>query len=78
MVEIVERVARRDWFIEDQQGNRQDVHAGKSYTTTRNVKDGKVVLFSSFWVPVPLDVFQESVCSHCGSPVNGGCSDGSR
>lgn len=71
MVAIVERTAHRDWFVEDQDGNRQDVHAGESYTTTRTVwEDGTVTLFSRFWVRVPLDVFKEPVCSHCGSPIH--------
>ena len=74
-MQVVERTARRDWFIEDQEGNRQDVYAGKSYTTTRSIwPDGTVTLFSSFWVRVPADVFEEQICSHCGSPL--GKSDG--
>lgn len=69
MVDIVERMAARDWFVEDQQGNRQDVKRGKSYTTTKEAKDGQVILFSSYWVRVPLDVFAEPAdvieCPHC-------------
>lgn len=69
-MQVVERTARRDWFIEAENGDRQDVHAGKSYTTTRSIwPDGTVTLFSGFWVRVPIDVFEEPVCKHCGSPL---------
>jgi hypothetical protein len=59
MVDTVEREAARDWFIADKFGNRQDVISGRKYTTTRWLHDDadEVMLFSSFWVWVPADVF---------------------
>jgi hypothetical protein len=70
MVAIVERKAVCNWFIEDQEGNRQDVIAGKEYTTTRAVHDdGTVTLFSSYWVRVPISVFGGNACEHCGTPL---------
>lgn len=74
MVDVVERTAGRDWFIEDLEGNRQDVVAGKCYTTTKNTLKGgdEVMLFSRFWVRVPLAVFADPIalyCSWCGQRV---------
>lgn len=58
MVDVVERIAQRDWYIEDSFGQRQDVFAGKSYDTTKKVwDDGTVTLFNRFWVRVPAEVF---------------------
>lgn len=58
MVDVVERSALRDWHIEDNHGNRQEVFAGKEYHTTRRVyDDGTVMLFNRFWVRVPAEVF---------------------
>lgn len=58
MVATVRRVANRDWHVEDRRGNRQDVHAGKDYETTKDVfDDGTVILFNRFWVRVPAEVF---------------------
>ena len=73
MVAVVERVAIRDWHIEAENGDRQEVKAGQSYTTTLNPVNGFVVLFSSFWVKVPIDVFAEIEntmrCPKCHSHI---------
>jgi hypothetical protein len=71
MVDIVERMAIRDWAIQASNGDRQEVHKGQSYTTTQRVKDGMVTLFNRFWVPVPLSVFETpAACPHCGGELS--------
>jgi len=67
MVAIVERMAIRDWSIEAQNGDHQDIRKGQTYTTIEDIHDDNTItVFSRFWVRVPLNVFQlPTVCPHC-------------
>lgn len=57
MAQTFNRICLRDWSIEAQNGDRLDLKRGKEYLTSAPRPDGNVVVFSTFWVPVPLDVF---------------------
>ena len=50
------RICIKDHIIEAQNGDRLELKRGKEYTTSPE-KDGKVIVFSRFWVPVPTDIF---------------------
>lgn len=58
MAKVYERICLRDWFIEDQAGNRQECKRGKTYTTSRPHDDGTVTVFSSYWVRAPQEIFE--------------------
>lgn len=45
-----------DWSITAENGNHFEVCRGKEYTTS-DVKEGNVVVFGRFWVPVPVANF---------------------
>lgn len=61
------RIAIKDWSITTERGDHFEIEAGKEYTTS-DVRDkgdsGEyVVVFSTFWVQVPRDVFgEEATC----------------
>jgi hypothetical protein len=57
-MEVYERICLKDWHIEAENGDRQELKRGKSYTTTASHDDGTVIVFSRFWVRAPLDVFE--------------------
>ena len=69
MADVVKRVAVRNWFIEAENGDRQEIYEGKAYTTTRKESDDHVTVLNKFWVKVPLDVFAPLTatqqCPHC-------------
>ena len=50
------RICVKTWNIEAQNGDYFKVERGKEYTTSEE-KDGHVVVFSNFWVPVPVECF---------------------
>jgi len=50
------RICIQDWSIEAQNGDRLDLKRGKEYTTSPE-KNGRVIVFSSFWVPAPVSIF---------------------
>jgi len=56
-MKVYERICLRDWFVEAENGDRQDLKRGKTYTTSAS-KDGEVTVFSSFWVKAPIDIFE--------------------
>lgn len=51
------RICLKDWHIEAQNGDRQELKRGKCYTTLAS-KHGKVMVFSTFWVSAPIEVFE--------------------
>lgn len=57
-MKIYERICLKDWHIEAQNGDRQDLTRGKTYTTSASMDDGTVTVFSSFWVQAPIDIFE--------------------
>jgi hypothetical protein len=67
MVDVVERIARKDWEITAENGDHFAVKPGKAYTTTvQPYEDGTVTVFSNFWVRVPFDVFADPAYSSAG------------
>ena len=50
------RICIKDWNVTADNGDFFKVERGKEYITS-DVDEGKVVVFSNFWVPVPVDVF---------------------
>lgn len=57
-MKVYDRICLKNWFIEAENGDRLELHRGKSYTTSASQPDGTVTVFSRFWVTVPLDVFE--------------------
>ena len=55
---VYERICLKDWYVEAQNGDRQDLKRGKTYTTSASNEDGEVQVFSSFWVYAPIDIFE--------------------
>lgn len=67
MVDVVERIARKDWEVTARNGDHFAVKNGKTYTTTKRPSDdGTVTVFSSYWVRVPFDVFADPAYSELG------------
>jgi len=57
-MKVYERICLKDWHIEAQNGDRQDLKRGKTYTTSASNEDGEVQVFSSFWVYAPIGIFE--------------------
>ena len=58
-MKVYERICLRDWFVEAENGDRQECKRGKTYTTgAPRASDNTVVVFSSFWVRAPADIFE--------------------
>jgi hypothetical protein len=51
------RIAINDWEVTAENGNHFKVVRGQEYITGPKNEDGHVIVFSSFWVPVPVSVF---------------------
>lgn len=56
-MEVFTAVCIEDWHIEAENGDRQDCKKGERYTISAPRKDGTVTVFSSFWVPAPIGIF---------------------
>ena len=50
------RICLKDYTVEAQNGDKLELKRGKEYTTSEENND-KVVVFSNFWVPVPVNIF---------------------
>jgi hypothetical protein len=57
MVETVQRTAVSPFEITDETGAHWALDVGKSYTTNKWLVDGKVFVFSSYWLTVPPEHF---------------------
>jgi hypothetical protein len=58
MVDVVEQLCIKSWKITAENGDHFKVEQGRTYTTTVPKDDKKtVVVFSSYWVPVPKEHF---------------------
>jgi len=51
------RICIADFTLEAKNGDKLELKRGKEYTTSAEREDGKVVVFSNFWAPVPVDIF---------------------
>lgn len=50
------RICIKDYTIEDQEGTTFTINRGEEYTTSRE-EDNKVMVFSTYWVWVPSNIF---------------------
>lgn len=50
------RICICDHEVKAENGDCLSLKRGKEYLTSRE-QDGKVVVFSTFWVPVPVELF---------------------
>ena len=50
------RICIKDFEVKDGAGNVFEVKRGKEYLTS-DVDNNHVVVFSDYWVPIPVDVF---------------------
>ena len=57
-MKVYERICLKDWHIQAENGDRQDLKRGKTYTTGASREDGTVEVFSTFWVGAPIDIFE--------------------
>ena len=55
---VYQRICLKDWHIEAQNGDRQDIERGKTYTTSASNDKGEVKVFSTFWVNAPISIFE--------------------
>ena len=51
------RICIEDSFIESENGERQELKRGQEYITGPIREDGKVIVFSTWWVPFPVVLF---------------------
>jgi len=56
-VTTFQRICIQDWEVTAENGDHFKVNRGKEYITSAVNKDGQVVVFGGFWVPVPVSVF---------------------
>jgi len=57
-MKVVRRVCIKNYVVEAQNGDRQEVVRGREYITTTDPDEyGNVVVFSTFWVRMPVDFF---------------------
>lgn len=54
---VLRRLCIRDWSVTAESGDHFEVKVGELYATSAAVKDGKVTVFSTYWVPVPAECF---------------------
>ena len=54
------RICIKDYELEAQNGDRLELERGHEYITS-DEENGKVVVFTNFWVGVPADLFAGSV-----------------
>jgi len=63
-MKVFSRICLKDYTVEAQNGDKLELKRGREYTTSEENND-KVVVFSNFWVPVPVNIFggEEILCS---------------
>lgn len=59
MIDVVQRKCREAFSITAQNGDHFEIKPGNQYTTSLEGKDGKVMVFTNFWVRVPLKYFEK-------------------
>jgi len=55
-METFNRICIKDYHIKDSIGQQFDLKRGKEYLTSRD-EDGLVMVFSNYWVKVPVELF---------------------
>ena len=51
------RICIKDYCIEAENGDKLELKRGKEYLTSDIKQGSQVVVFSTFWVPVPMELF---------------------
>jgi len=51
------RICIQNYFVEAKNGDRLDLYRGKEYLTSDVDDKNEVIVFSQFWVPVPISIF---------------------
>jgi hypothetical protein len=51
----------KPFVLDAQNGDHFEMEVGKEYLTSEIRKDGDVVVFTKFWVPVPKEYFNDGV-----------------
>ena len=54
-MKVLSRLAIKNWELKAQNGDHFKLEKGKVYTTAAEPKNGKVTVFSNYWVPVPAE-----------------------
>ncbi len=55
-METYKRICIRNWFVEAENGDRQDLLCGTEYITSAE-REGMVTVFKQFWVKAPIEIF---------------------
>jgi len=55
-VKIFKRKTKEEYTVVDSSGVSFTIHKDREYTTSEE-KDGKVTVFSTYWVEVPISIF---------------------
>jgi hypothetical protein len=58
-VRTFKRTCCQDYTLTAQNGDTLVLKAGEEYITSAERDDGLVVVFTQFWVPVPLSLFRQ-------------------
>ena len=54
MARTLNRICIEDWEVTAENGDHFKVHRGNEYLTGPEREDGTVIVFSNYWVPVPV------------------------
>jgi len=57
MATTYRRICVRDYERSDSEGNRLELSRGREYLTSAENENGDVVVFTNFWVQVPVSIF---------------------
>jgi hypothetical protein len=55
-LKVFNRVCIKDYTVTDQEGTSFTVERARSYITSPE-KDGTVMVFSRYWITVPVEIF---------------------
>ena len=57
MAKVITQLCIKSFEVTDENGAYWKAEQGKKYTTSLPKEDGNVVVFSNYWVSVPVDHF---------------------
>ncbi len=58
MVDVVKRTVKEHFEITAKNGDHFEINPGETYTTTLERADGAVIVFTRYWVSVPIRYFE--------------------
>lgn len=62
-MDVFDRICITDWEVTAENGDHYKVERGRHYKTSKEI-DGEVVVFSGFWVRVPVEHFAGEMQIH--------------